>query len=181
MIRKIVATALCALSMSCTSMYSFFDAGKPILPESQQADLAKVKLLVSVDALSENYKKKHGNELPRDLAIPLSPADEAKLIALLKRVKVKKCRMVTGTVFQLIYIKISLCDKDGKVLEELYDPPITSECPDYLINEDRYFYLPEEDAKRFWDIVDKAIDEQDVYYRKLYNPNKDCSCCQDSD
>ncbi len=161
-------------------MSSWFSDPVPLLTETQQKKFTRVQIIFNAfTSPSESYKKKLNGEYPRDVVIPLSKADEAELVALIKRVEIRSADEVIACVSLAYILSFNLCDENGKVIVEELDLHPVPEKPEYALNRDYYYHLNEKDAARFREIVYSAIDAQDIYAYKL-NKREGCSSCGES-
>ncbi len=180
-IRKILPLVLCSLCVSCSSISTLFAKPEHRLTDSRRDEFTQVQILFNpFSSPSESYKKKLNGKFPRSILIPLSKSDETELVSLIKRMQVKSCRKVMAKVTPAFLLNLNLLDKNGKVILDRWDFNVYSKDPEYLLNTDHYYYLDEKDAARFWEIIYSAIDAEDVYARKLNNP-EGCSVCEEGE
>ncbi len=181
MIRKILPLILCSLCVSCSSIDTLFAKSEHRLTDKRRDELARVQIVFNpFSSPSENYKKKLGGKFPQNVLITLSQEDEAELVSLIKQMQVKRCRKVMAHVSPAFLLDLNLLDKNGKLILNWWSPDVYSEEPEYMFNTDHYYYLDEKDAARFWEIIYSAIDAENVYDRKLNNP-EGCSECEEGE
>ncbi len=131
---------------------------------------------------SKGFMKKHGKKnLRREFFISLTAREQEELLRLCSQMRVVQMPFDIQKMPRISYaykLYLLLKDGQGKVVGSIEPSSVRERVPSKYLTGSTFYLLPREGVERFREIVHKAVDARDIYFRKLYRePDAPCPTC----